>query len=186
MTGPKLNEANREAGTKSGSKAVGRYERSSASKVRVVLNNIRGKDVNSARDILKFTDREGARLTLKVLESAIANAVNNDEQDADDLFVKACFADEGPTLKRFKPRARGRAGHINKRTCHITVVVARMSDEQLAVRDAKTSSRRNALSSRQARVAASRSRAEAKAAKPTAEATEVETTDAAASDETEN
>jgi large subunit ribosomal protein L22 len=62
--------------------------------------------------------------------SAVANAVNNDEQDADELFVLACFADEGPTLRRFRPRARGRATRIRKRTCHITVVVARMSDER--------------------------------------------------------
>ena len=62
----------------------------------------------------------------KVLASAVANAVHNDEQDADELFVKACFADEGPTLKRFRPRARGRATRIRKRTCHITVVVARL------------------------------------------------------------
>ena len=159
MTGPKLNEATREAGVSSGYKAVGRYERSSASKVRVVLDLVRGLDVKKADDVLKFTDREAARLVRKVLASAVANAVSNFEQDADDLYVKACFADEGPTLKRFRPRAKGRAGRINKRTCHITVVVAVMSEEQMAVRDAKTASRRSALSSRQARVAASRKRA---------------------------
>jgi large subunit ribosomal protein L22 len=166
MTGPKLNEATRVAGERSGTKAVGRYERSSASKVRVVLNLIRGKDVQTADEILKFTDREAARLVRKVLASAVANAQHNDEQDADDLYVKACFADEGPTLKRFRPRARGRAGKIHKKTCHITVVVERMSDEQMARRDAKTNARRGALSSRQARVAASRRRA-ADAAKST-------------------
>ena len=63
-----------------------------------------------------------------MLASAVANAVHNDNQDADELFVVACFADEGPTLKRFRPRARGRASRIRKRTCHITVIVARMSD----------------------------------------------------------
>ena len=179
MTGPKLNEATRTVGESSGHKAVGRYERSSASKVRVVLNLIRGLDVKQADDILKFTDREAARLVRKVLASAVANAVNNGEQDADDLYVKACFADEGPTLKRFRPRARGRAGKINKRTCHITVVVAVMSDEQMAVRDAKTASRRSALSSRQARVAASRKRASTSKAKSTAtESTATESADA--------
>jgi len=166
MTGPKLNEATRTAGERSGTKATGRYERSSSSKVRVVLNLIRGKDVQTADEILKFTDREAARLVRKVLASAVANAQHNDEQDADDLYVKACFADEGPTLKRFRPRAKGRAGKINKKTCHITVVVERMSDEQMARRDAKTTARRGALSSRQARVAASRRRA-ADAAKST-------------------
>ncbi len=158
MTGPKLNEANREAGTKSGSTAKALYIRSSASKVRVVLNLIRGKDVRSADQILQFTDREAARLVRKVLASAVANAVNNDELDPDDLYVKACFADEGPTLKRFRPRAKGRAGRINKRTCHITVVVAMMSDEMLAVREVKTTSkgRATASSNRRARVASSR------------------------------
>lgn len=158
MTGPKLNEANREAGTKSGSTAKALYVRSSASKVRVVLNLIRGKDVRTADQILQFTDREAARLVRKVLASAVANAVNNDELDADDLFVKACFADEGPTLKRFRPRARGRAGRINKRTAHITIVVATMTDEMLAVREAKTTSkgRTTATSNRRARVASSR------------------------------
>ena len=73
----------------------------------------------------------------KVLASAVANAVHNDEQDADELFVLACFADEGPTLRRFRPRARGRATRIRKRTCHITVVVARMSDERLEVVQAR-------------------------------------------------
>ena len=68
-----------------------------------------------------------------MLASAVANAVHNDEQDADELFVLACFADEGPTLRRFRPRARGRATRIRKRTCHITVVVARLSDERLEV-----------------------------------------------------
>ena len=158
MTGPKLNEANREAGTKSGTTAKALYVRSSASKVRVVLNLIRGKDVRTADQILQFTDREAARLVRKVLASAVANAVNNDELDADDLYVKACFADEGPTLKRFRPRARGRAGRINKRTAHITIVVATMSDEMLAVREAKTTSkgRTTATSNRRARVASSR------------------------------
>ena len=72
-----------------------------------------------------------------MLASAVANAVHNEEQDPDELYVKACFADEGPTLKRFRPRARGRASRIRKRTSHITVIVARMSDRQLAVLQAK-------------------------------------------------
>lgn len=160
MTGPKLNEANRVAGSKSGSRAVAKYHRSSASKVRVVLNLVRNKDVRSADEILQFTDREAARVVRKVLASAVANAVNNDELDADELFVKACFADEGPTLKRFRPRAKGRAGKINKRTCHITVIVDRMNDDQLAVREAKTMAKGAPTSNRRARVAASRKTAE--------------------------
>ena len=185
MTGPKLNEANREAGTKSGSTAKALYIRSSASKVRVVLNLIRGKDVRSADQILQFTDREAARLVRKVLASAVANAVNNDELDADDLYVKACFADEGPTLKRFRPRARGRAGRINKRTCHITVIVATMSDEMLAVREVKTTSkgRATASSNRRARVASSRKAVEETPATEVDETTAAEATDEVVTDE---
>jgi large subunit ribosomal protein L22 len=82
---------------------------------------------------LAFTDRHIAGDVRKVLASAVANAVNNDDQDADELYVIACFADEGPTLRRFRPRARGRATRINKRSCHITVIVARMSDERIAI-----------------------------------------------------
>jgi len=177
MTGPKLNEKNRVAGTKSGSKASAKYVRSSASKARVVLNLVRDKDVRTADEILQFTDREMARVVRKVLASAVANATNNDNLDADELFVKACFADEGPTLKRFRPRAKGRAGRINKRTCHITVVVDRMSDDQLAVREAKTMAKGAPTSNRRARVAASR-KAEAPAAEePAVEAPAEEVTD---------
>ena len=133
MTGPKLNEKSFVAGERSGTKATARYVRSSASKARVVLDLIRGLDVRSADEVLQFTDRHIARDVRKVLASAVANAVNNDDQDADELFVVACFADEGPTLRRFRPRARGRATRINKRSCHITVIVARMSDERIEI-----------------------------------------------------
>jgi len=133
MTGPKLNEKSFVAGERSGTKATARYVRSSASKARAVLDLIRGLDVRSADEVLQFTDRHIARDVRKVLASAVANAVNNDDQDADELFVIACFADEGPTLRRFRPRARGRATRINKRSCHITVIVARMSDERIAI-----------------------------------------------------
>ncbi len=166
MTGPKLNEANRVAGSSSGVRASARYVRSSASKVRVVLDLVRDKDVASADEILRFTDREAATLVRKVLASAVANAVNNNELDADDLYVKACFADEGPTLKRFRPRAKGRAGRINKRTCHITVIVDTMTEEAIKVRDAKTMAKgsRTAAGSRSARVQASRRAAAAETA----------------------
>ena len=133
MTGPKLNEKSFVVGERSGTKATARYVRSSASKARVVLDLIRGLDVRSADEVLAFTDRHIARDVRKVLASAVANAVNNDEQDADELYVVACFADEGPTLKRFRPRARGRATQILKRSCHITVIVARMSDDRIAI-----------------------------------------------------
>ncbi len=133
MTGPKLNEKAFVAGERSGTKATAKYVRSSASKARAVLDLIRGLDVRTADEVLQFTDRHIARDVRKVLASAVANAVNNDDQDAEELYVVACFADEGPTLRRFRPRARGRATRINKRSCHITVIVARMSDDRIAV-----------------------------------------------------
>lgn len=161
MTGPKLNEASRVAGERSGTKASARYVRMSASKARVVLNLVRGLPVREADQVLQLTEREAARVARKVLASAVANAVNNDNQDADELFVIACFADEGPTLKRFRPRARGRASRINKRTCHITVIVARMSDERIAIVEARAArtGRGGAMSDRRARVERSRQRA---------------------------
>src|SRR6187551_2282716 len=118
-------------------KATAKYLRGSASKAREVLDLIRGLDVRRADEVLQFTTRDVAKDIRKVLASAVANAVHNDEQDADELFVLACFADEGPTLRRFRPRARGRATRIRKRTCHITIVVARMSDERLEVLQAR-------------------------------------------------
>jgi len=169
MTGPKLNEKSFVAGERSGTKASAKYVRMSASKVRVVLDLIRGLPVRRADEVLQFTEREAAVAVRKVLASAVANAVHNDEQDADELFVIACYADEGPTLKRFTPRARGRAGRINKRTAHITVVVARLSDDRLEVVQARqarrtaTGRRRGAATtgaaSRRARVERSRQRA---------------------------
>jgi large subunit ribosomal protein L22 len=169
MTGPKLNEgALLIDETQVATKATARYLRGSASKARQVLDLIRGLDVRRADEVLQFTDRGAAQEVRKVLASAVANAVHNDNQDADELFVLACFADEGPTLKRFRPRARGRASRIRKRTSHITVIVARMSDARLEVvqaRQAKSATvggRRVGTSaqSRRDRVARSRARAE--------------------------
>lgn len=178
MTGPKLNEGSRVAGERSGTKAVARHVRSSAYKARVVLDLIRGLDVRSADDVLMLTERGIARDIRKVLRSAVANAVNNDGQEADELYVIACFADEGPTMRRFRPRARGRASRIRKRTCHITVIVARMSDDRLQVVRAKAEgASASAQASRRARVDRSRERAEAaKAAVDQAEA-DTETAD---------
>ena len=126
----------------------------SASKARLVLNLIRGEDVATARDILSGTQREAADVVGKVLASAVANAVNNSGLSASDLYVAAAYADEGPTMKRFSPRARGRAGRINKRTCHITVIVAKMDDERLEIVNAARSAQ--ATASRARRVAGSR------------------------------
>jgi len=191
MTGPKLNEKSFVAGERSGTKASAKYVRMSASKVRVVLDLIRGLPVRNADEVLQFTDKEAAVAVRKVLASAVANAVHNDEQDADELYVKACFADEGPTLKRFTPRARGRAGRINKRTAHITVVVDRLDDERLEVvqnREARRTAagrRRGAAatgaSGRRARVERSRQRAQSLKGGDTA----TEATESTVSEDTE-
>ena len=133
MTGLKLNDGALLVDDRPVTKATAKYLRGSASKARVVLDLIRGLDVRRADEVLQFTSRDAAIDVRKVLASAVANAVHNDEQDADELFVLACYADEGPTLRRFRPRAKGRATRIRKRTCHITIVVARLSDERLEV-----------------------------------------------------
>lgn len=93
-------------------------------KARLVLDLIRGKDVKEAAAILKFTPNVAADTIAKILKSAVANATNNHELNEEKLFVKACYADEGVVLKRFMPRAKGRADQILKRTSHITVIVA--------------------------------------------------------------
>ncbi|MEC4749657.1 50S ribosomal protein L22 [Methylomicrobium sp. Wu6] len=96
----------------------------SAQKARLVGDQIRGLPVDQALNVLKFSSKKGAAIIKKVLESAIANAENNDSADIDDLRVSTVYVNEGATLKRFKARAKGRANHILKRTCHITVKVA--------------------------------------------------------------
>ncbi len=121
---------------RNGTLAKARGIRMSASKARIVLDLIRGKHVTEAAHILEFSERLAAEPILKVLRSAIANAVHNDELNEDELYVSECYADGGPTLKRFRPRARGRAGRIQKKTCHITVVVARLSEEDLEAKRA--------------------------------------------------
>lgn len=98
--------------------------RISAQKARLVADQIRGKSVGEALNILAFSPKKGAALVKKVLESAIANAEHNEGADVDDLRVSTVFVDEGMTMKRIKPRAKGRADRIMKRTCHITVKVS--------------------------------------------------------------
>lgn len=97
--------------------------RSTPQKTRLVADLIRGKDVSIAEDILRFTNRRAAQPMLKLLQSAKANAVNNHDMFEDSLFVKTIKVDEGPTLKRMLPRARGRADLMRKRTCHITITL---------------------------------------------------------------
>jgi large subunit ribosomal protein L22 len=114
-----------------GTRAQVRYSRMSATKAREVLDLVRGKHVAEADAILRFSERDSAIVVRKCLASAVANAQANDEQDPEALYVSACYADEGPTLKRWRPRARGRATRIRKRTCHITVIVSRMDPDAL-------------------------------------------------------
>ena len=104
--------------------AVLRGARLSAQKGRLVVDSIRGKNVAEALDILTFSTTKGADLVKKVLESAIANAEHNNGADVDELGVSTAFVDEGMTMKRIRPRAKGRADRIFKRTCHITVKVS--------------------------------------------------------------
>jgi large subunit ribosomal protein L22 len=98
--------------------------RMSAQKARLVADQVRGKSVESALEILQFSTKKGADIIKKVLESAIANAEHNDGADVDELKVSTIFVDEGMTMKRIKPRAKGRSDRIFKRSCHITVKVA--------------------------------------------------------------
>jgi ribosomal protein L22 len=102
-------------------RAQARYVRTSARKARLVCDHIRGKDVAEARAILAFTPRAAAKPWLKLLESAVANAEHNHELVGEELRIAAVHADEGPTLKRFRPRAMGRATRIRKRTSHLTI-----------------------------------------------------------------
>ena len=148
-----------------------RYVRSSAYKAREVLDLIRGLPVARALEVLEMAERDIARTILKCLESAVANAEHNNSIPADELFVSACFADEGPTLKRWRPRARGRATRIRKRTCHITIIVSRLATDDLEALRAREGASgrvgggRAAAEARRERVSRSRqAKAERKAA----------------------
>jgi large subunit ribosomal protein L22 len=121
-------------------RAQARWVRTSARKARVVLDHIRGRSVPEARTILAFTPRAAATDIEKVLRSAVANAEANHGLDGDDLVVEAAYADEGPTLKRWKPRARGRVNRIRKRTCHVTLVLAERPEESTPRRRRRSTS----------------------------------------------
>jgi large subunit ribosomal protein L22 len=165
-----------------GTRAQVKFARFSAYKARAVLDLIRGESIERAQEILQFSERDAAAVIDKCVRSAVANAEHNDSLDPEELYVSACYADEGPTLKRWRPRARGRATRIRKRTCHITVIVSRYSDEELAEirrREESAGARtrggrsRDAAAARRRRVARSRGEEEPKAEEP-AEATEEE------------
>jgi large subunit ribosomal protein L22 len=153
MTGPKTNE-------RPGTRASVQHVRASAYKAREVLNEIRGLHIADAADYLDLCERGIAEPVGKLLDSAVANAEHNDLQDAEELFVSACYADEGPTMKRWRPRARGRATRIRKRTCHITLIVSRMDDDLLDIRRNRAERRAEGASApkanRAARVAKSK------------------------------
>jgi large subunit ribosomal protein L22 len=182
MTGVKTNE-------RPGTRAVHRHCGMSASKARQVLDLIRGEDVQRAAEILTGTEREAAELIGKVLSSAVANAAHNDSQNPEELYVSACYADEGATMKRWRPRARGRATRIRKRTCHITIIVSRLPADQLELRRRRMEavsanrSRRVDASRRRADLSGRLSRRRAAQAKAEAEKAEAEEVEA---DETED
>ena len=110
-------------------KAQNRFVRQSPYKVRRVLDLVRGLPVEEAEHVLRLTNRAAAQPIVKTLHSSVANAEHNHALDVEDLVIAEAFADEGPTLRRFKPRARGRATRIDKRTSHITIVVSDMNEE---------------------------------------------------------
>jgi large subunit ribosomal protein L22 len=143
-----------------------RHHRTSPTKVRQVLRLIVGKDVADAREILRFCERGPAETVMKLLDSAVANAEHNDSVPEEELFVARAFADEGPTMKRWRPRARGRGTRIRKRTSHITIFVARYEDEALEQRRQREAADTQAQrASRRRRVAGSQRKAEREAAR---------------------
>ncbi len=114
-----------------------RYARLSAQKARLVADLVRGLTVEKAVNQLTFSNKKGAAIILKVLQSAIANAENNEGLDIDTLALNTIFVDEAPSFTRFKSRAKGRANHITKRNCHITVVVAPKQEKAPKKREQK-------------------------------------------------
>ncbi|MCL6634689.1 MAG: 50S ribosomal protein L22 [Peptococcaceae bacterium] len=111
-------------------RAIAKYIRISPRKVRQVVDLIRGKKVDEALAILRYTPKRAAEAVTKVVKSAAANAENNLQMDRDELFIKACYVDQGPTLKRYQARAMGRADILRRRTSHITVVVGDKKEER--------------------------------------------------------
>ncbi len=146
--------------------ATARFIRISPTKARQVVDLIRGRHVEDARRVLKFTPRGASPVVGKVLESAIANAEHNRGLPGDELVVARAWVDEGPTLKRFRPRAQGRATRIRKRTCHISVVVGRPEELSLPERPATKQTARRVRKDTAGKPAARSS------AKPSSEATE--------------
>lgn len=123
-------------------KAIARFVRISPRKINYVIDLIRNKPVEEAVDILSFTPKAAAVPIRKVIESAAANAVENFDMEEEDLFIRTIYVNEGPTMKRFKPRARGRATRIRKRTSHITAIVSDGKDKEAENDGSKSKSQR--------------------------------------------
>lgn len=104
-------------------RAVARYMRVSPQKMRLIMDEVRGKKVDEAIRLLSFSPKKGAHILKKLINSAVANAEANKEMDVDTLYIKRIYADQGPVMKRFRPRAMGRASRIRKRTSHLTVIL---------------------------------------------------------------
>lgn len=158
--------------------ATARYIRMSPTKVRQVVDLIRGRHVDDARRVLTFSERSASKPVLKVLNSAIANAEVNRGLPGDELVVARAWVDEGPTLKRFRPRALGRATKIRKRTAHISVVVGRNSAflEEVAVTEEAKPKRRGASKKTTAKPTTGKSTAKKSATEEKAESTAKRTT----------
>ncbi len=179
-----------DSGARPGARAHVKFVRMSASKVRLVLNLIRGKSIGEALEILDFSERLAAQEVRKALVSAVANAGHNEDIPAEELYVSACFADQGPSLRRFRPRARGRAGRIEKQTCHITVEVSRYTDDEISDRSSRMELKEKNRSTRRNKTKAgggdrSKRVAKSKAADDVAEEAVEESAEEVAADATE-
>ena len=187
--GVKTNEgatkASHAPGERPGTRAQVKYVRMSAYKVRQVIDTIRGKDTTEAEDILRFTERDAARVIRKCLASAVANAAHNDGLDPESLYVSAAYVDEGMTIKRFQPRARGRASRIRKRTCHVTVIVSPIPADELERRAKRDAARVSSGGGSRTRTASEARAARVARSKAAAEETEVPTTDEVTEDVTD-
>ncbi len=159
---------NPDAATLPGARAVARYVRVSPMKARRVVNLVRGLPAMEALTVLKFAPQAASEPVYKVLASAIANAENNERLDPDSLLVSEAFVDEGPTMKRFRPRAQGRAYRIRKRTCHITIAVE--SVVAAPARPAKASAAKAAKAAEVAEVAEAPTETETTEAAPATKA----------------
>ena len=148
-----------------GTRAVLRHCRMSSTKAREVLDLVRGLDYTRAVELLDHTERGAGPVVAKLIRSAAANAEHNDGQFPEELYVASCFADTGSTLRRYRTRARGRSTRIRKRTCHITIILARMPEDQIARLKARSAAQN--ADRRARRVAGARRRARAAEETPT-------------------